>query len=135
MIIAQSIFKTPVLTALWAAAFLMSAASEPQPAAKNPVFPGAPKLDGRSMISIVADPKAASAHEILHFAWAKNWAVRRGDWKLIGAFEPKTGTMRLSLHNLAESKPEVKDHATEQPEIVKQLMALHVAWEKEVDMK
>ena len=95
----------------------------------------APKLDGRSMTGVIAGPKAASAHDVLHFGWAKNWAVRRGDWKLIGAFEGKTGTMRLSLHNLAEPKPEVKDHANEQPEIVRELTALHEAWEKDLAPK
>jgi len=97
--------------------------------------PSAPKLDGRSMTGVMADPKAASAHEVLHFGWARNWAVRRGDWKLIGTFEQKTGTMRLSLHNLAEAKPEVKDHAKSQPEIVKELTTLHEAWEKDFDSK
>ena len=46
-----------------------------------------------------------------------------------------TGTMRLSLHNLAEPKPEVKDHVTKQPEIVRELTALHEAWEKGLDSK
>jgi arylsulfatase A len=90
---------------------------------------GAPPLDGRSMTGVLADPTAASAHEILHFAWAKNWAVRRGDWKLIGTFDAKTGTLRHSLHHLAEPKPEVKDHAGDQPAIVREFIALHEAWE------
>ena len=92
----------------------------------------APKLDGRSMTSVIANPKAASAHEVLHFAWAKKRALRRGDWKLISTPDAKTNTPSLSLHNLAEPNPEVKDHAQEQPEIVKQLTALHEAWEKEL---
>ena len=95
----------------------------------------APKLDGYSMSSVIADPKAASAHEVLHFAWAKNWAVRRGEWKLISTFDAKTNTPSLSLHNLAEPNPEVKDHAKEQPKIVKELLALHDAWEKELESK
>jgi len=96
---------------------------------------GAPKLDGRSMARVIADSKAASSHEVLHFAWAKNWAVRRGDWKLINKFDSKTKTTALSLHNLAEPKPEVKDHAKEQPEIVRELTALHEAWERELESK
>ena len=96
---------------------------------------GAPKLDGRSMVRVIADPMAASAHKILHFAWAKNWAVRRGDWKLIGTFDAKSSTLRRSLHNLAETNPEVKDHASAQPAIVNELAALHEAWAKDVDSK
>lgn len=95
----------------------------------------APKLDGRSMMPVIADAKAPSAHGVLHFAWAKNWAVRRGDWKLIGTFDPKAGVVRHSLHNLAEQKPEVKDHASRQPELVQELAALHEAWEKELNAK
>jgi arylsulfatase A len=93
---------------------------------------GAPKLDGRSLAGLIADPKAASAHEIMHFAWAKNWAVRRGDWKLIATFDPQTNATRHSLHRLAEPSPEVKDHSLEQPEIVRELNALHAVWEKSV---
>ncbi len=95
----------------------------------------APKLDGRSMTRVIADPKASSAHEVLHFAWATKWAVRRGGWKLISTLDAKTNTPSLSLHNLAEPNPEVKDHAKEQPEIVKELTALHEAWQKELALK
>lgn len=94
----------------------------------------APKLDGRSMVSVIADPKAAGGHDVLHFGWVKDWAVRRGDWKLIGMFDNKTSTMRYSLHNLAEPQPEVKDHASEHPEIVRELTALHEAWANELEL-
>ena len=96
---------------------------------------GAPKLDGHSMTSVIADPKAASAYQVLHFAWAKSWAVRRGDWKLINQLNKKSNMMDLSLHNLAEPKPEVKDHAEEHPEIVKELTALHEEWENDLAPK
>ena len=92
----------------------------------------APKLDGQSMIEVIANPQAASSHKVLHFSWAKGWAVRKGDWKLIGKVVPKTGGVNYSLHNLADAKPEVKDHAKEQPEIVKELVALHEAWKQDV---
>jgi arylsulfatase A-like enzyme len=95
----------------------------------------APLLDGRSMTRIITDPHAPSAHEVLHFAWGRNWAVRRGDWKLIGVFNAKANQQRLSLHHLAEPNPEVKDHAEEQPQIVRELTALHEAWARSVDAK
>ncbi len=94
---------------------------------------GAPPLDGRSLTGVMADPRAPSAHEVLHFAWAKNWAIRRGDWKLIGTFDAKTEAMRHSLHNLAEPSPERKDHASEHPAVVRALTALHEAWDKSVN--
>ena len=91
----------------------------------------APRLDGRSMTGVIADAHAASAHEVLHFGWAKSWAVRRGDWELIGMTGKRTGLFALSLRYLAEAAPEVKDHAAEHPEIVREMTALHQAWEKE----
>ena len=96
---------------------------------------GVPKLYSHSRVSVIADSKAASAHEVLHFAWAKNRAVRRGDWKLINQLDKKTRTMHLSLHNLAEPMPEVKDHAKKQQEILKKLIALHEGWEKDLESK
>ena len=95
----------------------------------------APKLDGHSMMKVIADPKAASAHEVLHFGWASGWALRKGDWKLIGKIVKKTGAVNYSLHNLSDAEPEVKDHAKEQPEIVKELVALHEALEKDLESK
>jgi hypothetical protein len=50
-------------------------------------------------------------------------------------FNPRTGMARVSLHNLAEPKPEVKDHAADQPETVRALTALHDAWARSVEPK
>ena len=58
-------------------------------------------------------------------------AVREGDWKLIG----NTRNPSVTLHNLADAKPEVKDHAKEKPGVVARLRALQDAWAKEVSQK
>lgn len=100
-----------------------------------PLPPGAPLLDGRNMSRVLADPQAAGAHEVLHFAWSQNWAVRRGDWKLISQLNKKSNKVILSLHNLADPMPEVKDYAGERPDIVAELTALHEVWEKDVNAK
>ena len=93
----------------------------------------APKLDGHSMTKVIADPKAASAHEVLHFGWANGWAVRKGDWKLIATQNKTTGKItKLSLHNLTGPAPEVKDHASEHPEIVERFTRLHEEWARSV---
>ena len=89
----------------------------------------APQLDGHSLRPILTDSKAPTAHQVLHFAWGKNWAIRRGDWKLIANHNGKTQAAKLSLHRLTEPSPEVKDHAEEQPQLVRELTALHEAWE------
>ena len=34
-----------------------------------------PKLDGHSMSKVIADPKSASDHEVLHFGWANGLEI------------------------------------------------------------
>ena len=90
-----------------------------------------PKLDGHSMLPLIRSAKAKSKYKILHFAWGKKWAVRQGDWKLIGS----DGNAKVSLRNLVDAKPEAKDYAKAKPEIVQRLRTLHSDWVKEVSPK
>lgn len=76
-----------------------------------------------------------SFHAFQHPAIREVLAPRRGDWKLIGKFDNKTSSMHHSLHHLAEPQPEVKDHASGHPEIVRELTALHEAWANQVELK
>ncbi len=90
------------------------------------------QLDGRSLQPIIDSPDQATSHPILHFQWQNKWAVRDGDWKLIGANHSDPARTSLSLHNLAERNPEVKDHALDRPEITQRLHSLHKAWTRNV---
>jgi len=91
------------------------------------------KLDGRSLQPIIESPDRPSAHPVIHFQWQNRWAVREGDWKLIGTKPRRSGgTVRHSLHNLADAKPEVNNYLKERPELVKHLSRLHKQWEREV---
>jgi arylsulfatase A-like enzyme len=90
-----------------------------------------PKLDGHSVLPLIRSAKAKSKYKILHFAWGKKWAVREGDWKLIGS----NGNTKVSLRNLVDAKPEAKDYARAKPEIVQRLRTLHSDWVKEVSPK
>ena len=89
------------------------------------------KLDGHSVLPLIRSAKAKSKYKILHFAWGKKWAVREGDWKLIGS----NGNTKVSLRNLVDAKPEAKDYAKAKPEIVQRLRTLHSDWVKEVSPK
>ncbi|MEM0969317.1 MAG: sulfatase-like hydrolase/transferase, partial [Verrucomicrobiota bacterium] len=89
-------------------------------------------LDGQSVLPLISDPEAKSAHQTIHFDWPNGWAVRENEWKLIGHRNKNNGKMRYSLHSLADPEPETKDYAQEKPELVDRLKALHLAWEKEV---
>ena len=86
----------------------------------------APELDGHSLLPIIESAEAESEYSgVLHFAWGKGWAVRDGDWKLIGG----------KLHNLADAEPEKRNYAAEHPEIVARLTAMHTTWARDVAPK
>lgn len=90
-------------------------------------------IDGKSMLPLIRDASVSSAHDVLHFGWSNEWAVREGDWKLIGRINKSNpDRVRKSLHNLAGAEPEVKDHAPQHPDIVARLTKLHDEWAKEV---
>jgi len=88
-------------------------------------------LDGHSVLPIIKDAKAASKHATLYFQWQNRWAVRQGDWKLIGTRNRK-GEDRLALHLLTGDNPEKKNHASAQPAIASRLHTLHRAWSESV---
>jgi arylsulfatase A-like enzyme len=91
--------------------------------------PDAPKLDGHDLTAVIESADTESAYGgVLHFAWGNTWAVRDGEWKLIGSKGQPGG----SLHRLTDEQPEVTDHAANHPDIVARLTALHDAWIKEV---
>jgi len=86
-----------------------------------------PKMDGHSLVKILHSETAKSDYKDMYWAWGNQWAVRDGDWKLIGNKDRS-----LSLHNIAEKNPEQKNYIKEKPELVKRLKAMHDVWAKEV---
>lgn len=87
----------------------------------------AAKLDGHSLMPIIKSPSAPSPYKVMHWQWQRSWAVREGDWKLIGRDEKAQ-----FLGSLSDPEPERKDYINDRPEIVKHLQALHDEWLKEV---
>lgn len=92
-------------------------------------------IDGHSVLPLVEDAKAASRYDVLHFQWQNGWMVREGDWKLIvngtqGIHQPKLDKVHLA--NLADERPERRNHAEEKPAIVRRLKKLHERWVREV---
>jgi arylsulfatase A len=96
--------------------------------------------DGKSLWPVLASADAASAHD--HFFWllgkGKNaqWAIRKGDWKLLGNATDKTDRAapvkvdKLFLANLRDDIGEQTNVAAEHPEVVRELQELmtsHVA--------
>ena len=78
-------------------------------------------------------PDADSQYNgVLHFAWGNSWAVRDGDWKLIGT-SPKNGNrMTLSLHHLADEHPEARITRNNTQRSCTRLTELHQRWVRDV---
>jgi arylsulfatase A-like enzyme len=93
-------------------------------------------LDGRSLAAVIKEANAPSPHvdHALHWqvgAGAKaDWAVREGDWKLIGKSRDTTSgdgakPIELFLVNLKEDPGEKTNRAEQHPEILGRLRKLH----------
>jgi arylsulfatase A len=98
-------------------------------------------LDGRSLAAVLSDPAAISPHEGSSLHWqvgegAKaDWAVREGDWKLIGrsrdTSEPgREPVLENQLFDLAKDPGEMNDLSARHPDKVRHLRELH---EKHLD--
>ena len=102
-------------------------------------------LDGKSLVAVLKSSDAPSPHHTLHWqvdnGTNKQWAVRQGDWKLIGnAWDTTKGDkdkrrIPLFLSNLAADIGEQKDYAGEHAEIVDRLRKIHDEWESGVSAK
>jgi arylsulfatase A-like enzyme len=101
------------------------------------------QIDGHSLVPIIDSSKAVSKHEVLHFQWEDQWAVREGRWKLIVngldftgryANHPQKKEQMESpyLADLLADNPEEENQAANFPEIVNRLMKLHENWAGEV---
>lgn len=96
------------------------------------------KLDGLSLVAAIDKNDLSTRHEVFHWQLGNQWAVRRGDWKLvINAADTKhnshlQGDDRVFLSNLAIDDTERTNIAAEHPDIVAQLTELHQQWVEEL---
>ncbi len=81
------------------------------------------KLDGYTLIPIIRSPSAPSPYKVMYWQWQRSWAVREGDWKLLGRNDKAQ-----HLANLADPQPERKNYLNDKPDIAKRLHALHDEW-------
>jgi arylsulfatase A-like enzyme len=99
------------------------------------------KLDGKSMVPVIQSATAQTAHPVFHWQLGKQWAVRQGDWKLIGNPEdpshkaPLTAQDKLFLVDLGKDISELKNVASQNPQKVAELSELHDKWFKEVKVR
>jgi len=97
-------------------------------------------LDGKSIGGLLRDGGAPSPHDALIWHLGKGnapqWAVRRGDWKLmVNTNDPtQRGSVdQQFLANLADDPGEQSNVAAEHPGVVEELTALHDAWLADVE--
>jgi arylsulfatase A-like enzyme len=95
------------------------------------------KLDGVDLMPYLTGRKTEKPHETLYWRFGAQWAIRKGDWKLVVARDTAgpalkaEGSEKPKLFNLAADVGEKKDLADTNPEKVKELQALWNAWNAE----
>jgi len=96
--------------------------------------PGVPELDGTDLLPMITERRddggtVRAPHEALFWRMGNQWAVRKGDWKLLSqarANARQPGEVRL--YNLREDIGETTDLAAKMPETVAELRAAYDAW-------
>jgi arylsulfatase A-like enzyme len=83
-------------------------------------------LDGVDLMPWLEGKSEARPHDVLYWRYSPQWAIREGDWKLIGLKD------HVKLFNLAEDVGEKKDLAAERPDVVKRLRAAYASWDQEL---
>ncbi len=106
--------------------------------------PASHKIDGQSLVPVLQNPQATSPHARFHWqsgrglGGAPQWAVREGEWKLIGNPRdtsnqgPLTQDDRRFLVDLTRDIGERHNLAAQHPEVVQRLEAAHDDWLRDV---
>lgn len=86
------------------------------------------KLDGVDLLPYLTGTNKGQPHETLYWRFGEQWAIRKGDWKLVASridgAEPK-------LFNLKEDIGEATDLTAKNSEKAKELLAVWNAWNAE----
>ena len=96
-------------------------------------------FDGKDLSDVLKSEQAQTPHDVFHWQSGGSkdkpqWAVRRGDWKLIGHpndtsnTAPITEQDRRFLVNLGDSVHELENLASQHPDVVRELEHLHNEW-------
>ena len=85
-------------------------------------------VDGRSLMPVIMSSSAPDPHSILHFDFLEQWAVRKGDWKLIyKAVEILPNNYRKEIEdefflaNIKDNPSETVNYAKSHPKMVEEL--------------
>jgi arylsulfatase A-like enzyme len=86
------------------------------------------KLDGVNLLPYLTGAVKDRPHDTLYWRFGQQWAIRKGDWKLVVS---RIDGPQPRLFNLAEDIGEAKDLVAAQPEKAKELQGLWDAWNAE----
>ncbi|MDP6445601.1 MAG: sulfatase-like hydrolase/transferase [Pirellulaceae bacterium] len=100
------------------------------------------KVDGKSIVKVLKSADAASPHEDWYWRLGRGggaqWALRQGDWKLLGNPQDRSNKGQLTkedklfLANLANDIGESNNVADEHPDIVERLLTRRQAIEADL---
>ena len=96
-------------------------------------------LDGKSILPVIRSAEAASPHQSFYWMQGKQWAVRDGNWKLIGNPRdtsdkaPITEDDQLFLVDLSRDVSEMRNLADAYPEKVRKMQQMHERWEQAIN--
>jgi arylsulfatase A-like enzyme len=86
------------------------------------------KIDGVNLLPYLNGEITTPPHDVLYWRFGEQWAIRKGDWKLVASSidgpEPR-------LFHLANDIGEARDLVAKEPARVKELKTLYDAWNAE----
>jgi arylsulfatase A len=86
-------------------------------------------LDGRTLTPVLFEGLPMQKRD-LFWRRGKEWAARRGIWKLVGRDKAE-----MMLFNLEDDISEQKDLAKQRPDLVEGLLVAYINWEKDLGLK
>ncbi len=93
-------------------------------------------VEGKSLVPLIENKKVKTPHEIFRWKSGMGWAIRKGDWKLLGnPYDPtKKGELdpqkdMLFLVNMKKDSTEMINLADQYPNKVKELTNEYLKWE------
>jgi arylsulfatase A-like enzyme len=86
------------------------------------------KLDGVDLMPYLTGKNDSKPHETLYWRFGEQWAIRKGDWKLVASRIDKNVPR---LINLSSDIGEANDLSAKEPEKLKELTEAWKAWNAE----
>jgi arylsulfatase A-like enzyme len=87
------------------------------------------KLDGVNLLPYLKGEISTPPHDVLYWRFGEQWAIRKGDWKLVVS---RVDGPEPRLIDLGKDISEANDVIAKHPEKAKELKALYNAWNAEL---